>query len=90
MAGLPLKTKQKKPAPVKGVGMQGNDVKPQQERPQQTSLLLAASEGGSWTNIEQTFPAKRVEEAEESPERCEGCFLAFLVLPLVGTAKMSG
>lgn len=63
------------------------DVKPQQERPQQTPLLLvAASGGGLWTNTEKTFLAKRVEEAEESTERCEGCFLALLVLPLLGSA----
>lgn len=60
------------------------DVKPQLETPQQTPLLLvAASGGGSWTNIEKGFLAKRVEEAEESSERCEGCCLA---LHLLGSA----
>lgn len=50
-------------------------VKPLQERQQQTPLLLVAtSGGGSWTNVEQSFPAKRVEEAEESSGKCEGCF----------------
>lgn len=63
------------------------DVKPQQERQQPTPLLLvAASGGGSWTNTEQTVPAKRVEEAEESSERCEDFFLALRVLPLSGSA----
>lgn len=63
-------------------------VKPLQEKQQhQTPLLLVAtSGGGSWTNIEQSFPAKRVEEAEESSGKCEGCFLALLVLPLLGSA----
>lgn len=63
------------------------DVKLQQERLQQTPLLLvAASGGGSRTSAEPTFLAKRVEEAGRSSERCEGCFLALLVLPLLGSA----